>query len=183
MLRRVDLTHRYHNCYRLTRVSGFLNDECVVFVEPDERWSCTLPDLGVTSGQVKIEVSILFENKISIPNRTFTQCLRFDFGKKPYLLHGFNVDVAHKDALDAISATREELKLAPEVWTETSVEVVVSSRIVASVEETTYQLPSRIENIVSAQIVEVNLTEENYQRAMHQLLFTEELFMKKAISR
>ncbi|XP_068761026.1 3'-5' exoribonuclease HELZ2-like [Montipora capricornis] len=184
MLRGVDLTHRYHNCYRLTRVSGCLNGERDVFVKPNERWSCTLPDLGVTSGQVKIEVSVLFETKISIPNRTFTQCLRFDFGtKKPYLLHGFNVDVAHKDTLDTISATREELKLDPEVWTETSVEVVVSSRIAASVEETTYQLPSRIENVVSAQVVEVNLTEENYQRAMHQLLFTEEIFMKKAISR
>ncbi|XP_068760491.1 3'-5' exoribonuclease HELZ2-like isoform X4 [Montipora capricornis] len=184
MLRGVDLTHRYHNCYRLTRVSGCLNGERDVFVKPNERWSCTLPDLGVTSGQVKIEVSVLFETKVSIPNRTFTQCLRFDFGtKKPYLLHGFNVDVAHKDTLDTISATREELKLDPEVWTETSVEVVVSSRVAASVEETTYQLPSRIENVVSAQVVEVNLTEENYQRAMHQLLFTEEIFMKKAISR
>ncbi|XP_068674039.1 3'-5' exoribonuclease HELZ2-like [Montipora foliosa] len=183
MLKRVDLTHRYHNCYRLTRVSGCLNGTCGVFVEPYERWSCTLPDHGVTSGKAKIEVSVLFENQISTLNRTFTQCLRFDFGKKPYLLYGFNVDVARKDALDTISATREELKLDPEVWTETSVEVAVSSRIAASVEERTYQLPSRIENVVSAQVVEVSLTEENYQRAMHQLLFTEELFMKKAISR
>ena len=46
-----------------------------------------------------------------------------------------------------------------------------------------YKLPERIENVISAQIIDGNMTVHNYKRVMHQLLFTEELFMKKAISR
>ena len=189
MLRKIDLTHRYDNCYRLTRVKGFLNDIEVFSRVPVERWSYSLPSwLNQKAGQVKVDVSVSFESPKQTSNRTFTQCLRFDFGKEPYLLQDLNVDIARTEVLDTISATREELKLDPSVWKDGSVEVVASSRTTSVSNQdgelqNRYQLPARIENVVSAQVIEVNITAENYQRVMHQLLFTEELFMKKAISR
>ena len=135
---------------------------------------------------MKVVVSVSFETTTS--NRTFTQCLRFDFGRKPYLLHGLNVDIASEEALSSLSATRQEVKLHSSVWTEGSVEIIpspetteVSSQDLLLLKE--YKLPERIENVISAQVIDGNMTADNYKRVMHQLLFTEELFMKKAISR
>ena len=135
---------------------------------------------------MKVVISVYFETTTS--NRTFTQCLRFDFGRKPYLLQGLNVDIASEEALSTLSATRQELKLHSSVWTEGSVDIVpspetadMSSQDLLLLKE--YRLPERIENVVSAQIIDGIMTVENYKRVMHQLLFTEELFMKKAISR
>ena len=189
MLKKIDLTHRYHNCYGLSRVKGFLKDIEIFSTVPIERWSYSLPSwIDQKAGQMKVDVSVSFDSPKPASNRTFTQCLRFDFGKEPYLLQGLNVDIAKAEVLDTISATREELKLDPWVWTEGPVEVVASSRTTSlsnqdGVLQNRYQLPARIENVVSAQVVEVHITAQNYQRVMHQLLFTEELFMKKAISR
>ena len=189
MLRQIALTQRYHNCYRLTRVKGFLKDIEIFSRVPVERWSYSLPSwINQKAGQMKVDVSVSFESPKQTSNCTFTQCLKFDFGKKPYLLQGLNVDIARTEVLDTISATREELELDPSVWTEGPVEVVASSRATSvsyqdRVLQNRYQLPARIENVVSAQVIEVNITAENYQRVMHQLLFTEELFMKKAISK
>ena len=139
------------------------------------------------AGQMKVDVSVSFQAATSTADRTYTQCLQFDFGKQPYLLHGLNVDIASKEALDSISITREKLKLDSGVWTEGSVEVVASSVTTSPSQDRVlqqrYKLPARIENVVSAQVMEVSITAENYRRVMHQLLFTEELFMKKAISR
>ena len=137
---------------------------------------------------MKVNVSVSFQIALWTSDRTFTQCLKFDFGKKPYLLQGINVDIASKEALDAISATREKLKLDSCVWTEGSVEVVATLKTTTMNYQNRelqniYRLPVRIENVVSAQVIEVDITAKNYQRVMHQLLFTEELFMKKAISR
>ena len=135
---------------------------------------------------MKVVISVSFETTTS--NRTFTQCLRFDFGRKPYLLQGLNVDIASEEALSTLSATRQELKLHSSVWTEGSVDIVpspetadMSSQDLLLLKE--YRLPERIENVVSAQIIDGIMTVDNYKRVMHQLLFTEELFMKKAISR
>ena len=140
----------------------------------------------MTKGQMKIAVSVSFETAMF--NRTFTQCLRFDFGKKPYLLQGLNVDIASEESLSTISTTRQKMKLDSSVWTEGSVDIVPApetSEMSAQDSSflTVYKLPERIENVVSAQIIDGNVTVENYKRVMHQLLFTEELFMKKAISR
>ena len=135
---------------------------------------------------MKVVVSVSFQTTSS--NRTYTQCLRFDFGKKPFLLKGLNVDIASKEALDTLSATRQELKLHSSVWREESVDVLPWPETIDMTSQDllllkSYKLPERIENIVSAQIIDGNLTMDNYKRVMHQLLFTEELFMKKAISR
>ena len=137
-------------------------------------------------GQMKVVVSVSFET--TTLNQTFTQCLRFDFGKKPYLLQGLNVDIASEESLSTISTTRQKMKLDSSVWTEGSVDIVPApetSEMSAQDSSflTVYKLPERIENVVSAQIIDGNMTVENYKRVMHQLLFTEELFMKKAISR
>ena len=135
---------------------------------------------------MKVVASVSFETTTS--NRTFTQCLRFDFGKKPFLFKGLNVDIASEKALDTLSAIRQELKLHSSVWTEGSTDIVpwpeptdMSSQDLSLLKK--YKLPERIENVVSAQIIDGNMTMDNYKRVMHQLLFTEELFMKKAISR
>ena len=135
---------------------------------------------------MKVVVFVSFEATTS--NRTFTQCLRFDFGKKPCLLQGLNVDIASEEALDKLSAIRQELKLHSSVWKEGSVDIIpapettdMSSQDLLLLKE--YKLPERIENVISAQIIDGNFTVHNYKRVMHQLLFTEELFMKKAISR
>ena len=135
---------------------------------------------------MKVVVSISFEATAS--TGTFTQCLRFDFGKKPFLLQGLNVDIASEEALDTLSATRKELKLHSSVWTEGSVDIVpwpettdMSSQDLLLLKN--YKLPERIENVVSAQIIDGKMTVDKYKRVMHQLLFTEELFMKKAILR
>jgi len=135
---------------------------------------------------MKVVVSLSFEATTSY--RTFTQCLRFDFGRKPYLLQGFNVDIASEEALDTLSATRQELKLHSSVWTEDSVKIIpspettdLSSQDLLLLKK--YKLPERIENVISAQIIDRKMKVQDYKRLMHQLLFTEELFMKKAISR
>lgn len=135
---------------------------------------------------MKVVVSVSFETKTN--NQTFTQCLRFDFGKKPFLLQGLNVDIARKEALDTLWATREELKLHSSVWREGSVDIVpwpettdTSSQDLQLLKK--YRLPERIENIIPAQINDGEMTVQNYNRVMHQLLFIEELFRKKAISR
>ena len=98
------------------------------------------------------------------------------------------MDVASEGALSGISKMRQLLKLDSSVWTEGSVEIV---RYPESINKDNqdfllqdrYRLPERIENILPLQITEINLTMEKYRRVMHQLLFTEELFIKKAISR
>ena len=185
----IDLLHRYHDCYRLTKITGFLNNVEIFSEVPKERWLYNLPSgvwNDVKEGKMKVVVSLSFLTTTS--NRTFTQCLRFDFGKKPFLLKGLNVDIASEEALDTLSATRQELKLHSSVWTEGSVDIVpwpettdMSSQDLLLLKK--YKLPERIENVVSAQIIDGNMTMDNYKRVMHQLLFTEELFMKKAVSR
>ena len=156
--------------------------------EPTDRWSFSLPSslFDMKEGKMRVDIFVSFETENF--DHTFTQCLRFDFGERHYLLQGLNVDITSKEALDTISATREKLKPDPWVWTEELVNVLVSS------DDTTYgrrdkklqkkyRLPTRVENVVSVQVMEVNIKLENYRRVMHQLLFTEELFMTKAISR
>ena len=135
---------------------------------------------------MKVVVSVSFETTTN--NQTFTQCLKFDFGKKPFLLQGLNVDIARKEALDTLLATREELKLHSSVWREESEDIVawpetsdMSSQDLLQLKK--YKLPERIENVIPAQIIDGEMTVHNYKRVMHQLLFTEELFMKKEISR
>ena len=136
---------------------------------------------------MKVAVSLSFETTTF--NRTFTQCLRFDFGKKPYLIQGLNVDIANEETLRTISAARQKLNLDTSVWTEGSVDVVSSPAETTEMSTrdrlllTKYRLPERIENVVSVQVIDGNVTVDNYKRVMHQLLFTEEIFMKKAISR
>ena len=135
---------------------------------------------------MKVVVSVSFEATTSY--RTFTQCLRFDFGRKPYLLQGLNVDIASEEALDTLSATRQELKLHSSIWTEGSVDIIPSPEATRLSSQDLlllrkYNLPERIENVISAQIIDGKMKVEDYKRVMHQLLFTEELFMKKAISR
>ena len=156
---------------------------------PRERWSYNLPS-GIWNdtkqGQMKVVVSVSFETTRN--NQTFTQCLRFDFGNKPFLLQGLNVDIARKEALDTLWATREELKLHSSVWTEGSADIVPWSEITDMSSQDLlllkkYKLPERIENVIPAQLIDGEMTVHNYKRVMHQLLFTEELFMKKAISR
>ena len=99
---------------------------------------------------MKVVVSLSFQTTKS--NRTFTQCLRFDFGKKPFLLKGLNVDRASEEALGTLSATRQELKLHSSVWTEGSVDIVpwpettdISSQDLLLLKK--YKLPERIENV------------------------------------
>ena len=46
-----------------------------------------------------------------------------------------------------------------------------------------YKLPKRLENVVSAQILKYELDRDNYRRVLHQLLFAEEMFMRKQLSR
>ena len=185
----IDLSHRYHDCYRLTKITGFLNNVEIFSEVPRKRWSFNLPNAtwnDAEEGLMKIVVSVSFETTTN--NQTFTQCLRFDFGKKPLLLQGLNVDIARKEALDTLWATREELKLHSSVWTEGSVNIVpwpetidMSSQDLLLLKK--YTLPERIENVIPAQIIDGEMTVHNYKRVMHQLLFTEELFMKTAISR
>ena len=98
------------------------------------------------------------------------------------------MDVASEGALSGISKMRQLLKLDSSVWTEGSVEIVRYPESTNMYDQDfllqeRYRLPKRIENILSLQIMEINLTMEKYRRVMHQLLFTEELFIKKAISR
>ena len=135
-----------------------------------------------------MDVAVTVSFNTTAFNRTFTQCLKFDFGKKPYLLQGLNVDIASEDALSGISEIRRVLKLDPSVWTEGSLDIVpwpestgIKDHNLLLLKQ--YQLPERIENVISLQIIDGNLNMENYKRVMHQLLFTEELFMKRAISR
>lgn len=98
------------------------------------------------------------------------------------------MDVASEGALSGISKMRQLLKLDSSVWTEGSVEIVRYPESMNKDDQDfllqdRYRLPERIENILPLQITEINLTMEKYRRVMHQLLFTEELFIKKAISR
>ena len=98
------------------------------------------------------------------------------------------MDVASEGALSGISKMRQLLKLDSSVWTEGSVEIVRYPESMNKDDQDfllqdRYRLPERIENILPLQITEINLTREKYRRVMHQLLFTEELFIKKAISR
>lgn len=98
------------------------------------------------------------------------------------------MDVASEGALSGISKMRQLLKLDSSVWTEGSVEIVRYPESINKDDQDfllqdRYRLPERIENILPLQITEINLTMEKYRRVMHQLLFTEELFIKKAISR
>ena len=78
--------------------------------------------------------------------------------------------------------------LQEEMWDDGSVEILKfqSQPNVASDEETlvnAFKLPKRLENIVSAQVMKYELTMENYKRVLHQLLFAEEMFMRKQLSR
>ena len=78
--------------------------------------------------------------------------------------------------------------LQEKMWDDGSVEIIKfqSQPNVASDEETlvnAFKLPKRLENIVSAQVMKYELTMENYKRVLHQLLFAEEMFMRKQLSR
>ena len=171
----------------MTKVKGFLNEKEIFSRQPKDRWSFSLPSslFHIKEGKMRVKIFVSFETEKF--DQTFTQCLQFDFGEK-HCSQGLNVDIASKEALDTISATREKLKLDPRVWTEELVNVLASSEDATYSRQDKklqkkYRLPTSVENVVSAQVMEVNIKSENYQRVMHQLLFTEELFMKKAISR
>ena len=187
MLHKVHLLHRYHECYRLTEVKGFIGDKVEFCETPTQRWFHTLHSFfDEIKGQVQVAVTVSFNTTKF--NGTFTQCLQFDFERKPHLLQGLNVDIAKERALSGISEIRQLLKLDSSVWTEGSVDIIRYPESTKRDDqeillEEKYGLPKRIENILPLQITERNLSFENYRRVMHQLLFTEELFIKKAISR
>ena len=116
---------------------------------------------------------------------TFSQCLGFHFSNEGYLKKGLNVDIASEEVLRVISEVRQDLKVDTFVWTHTTMDVVPLTQTSSTLNDNLlekYKLPDRMENVVSAQLIEGNVTCESYRRVMHQLLFVEECFMESDIS-
>lgn len=74
------------------------------------------------------------------------------------------------------------------MWDDGSVEIVsFQSKDITEQEAliniSAFRLPQRLENIVSAQVIKYELNVNNYKRVLHQLLFAEEMFMRKQLTR
>ena len=180
------LVHRYHNTYRLREISvGYYRNyggcEICLTTKLNDLWY-RAPNTRIT-GHVKVTLKVSFESSLF---GSFQQWVLFDFGRKPYLIQKLNADVVGSLLLNEQTSVRNNL--ASHQWDECSVQVVKfghGTKAALHNEHLSrfYSLPKEPGNLVSTSGNTEALTSQNYKDVMHQLLFLEELYMKKEISR
>ena len=183
-LRHVLLLYRYHNCYQLSEIRvgcyqdyrGCESYNVCYSAKLKEFWYKT-PDVNNFSGRAKVSLTVSFESSLY---GSFDQCIVFDFGRKPYLVRRLNVDV-QSGSLAQTSIFLQHAT-ATAVWDERSMDVV---RFVHKTGEALQgEHLSRIYSLQKqGNITAEELRSDNYKTVMHQLLFVEEGFMKRELSR
>lgn len=183
-LRHVLLLYRYHNCYQLSEIRvgcyqdyrGCESYNVCYSARLKEFWY-KAPDVNNFSGRAKVSLTVSFESSLY---GSFDQCIVFDFGRKPYLVRRLNVDV-QSGSLPQTSIFSQHAT-ATAVWDERSMDVV---RFVHKTGEALQgEHLSRIYSLQKqGNITAEELGRDNYKTAMHQLLFVEEGFMKRELSR
>ena len=113
------MLHRYHSHYKMLKVSIGYYSSSGLYTKFHERElkedSCveySVPPVPHADSEVRLQLKVSFESTIY---GTFTQCVLFDFGRRPHLLQRLNIDVEGcKEILDELLYIRKDITL--QVW-------------------------------------------------------------------
>lgn len=131
--------------------------------------------------KVELSVTVAFEASVF---GSFSQRLLFNFGQQTFLKKDFNIDIGSKETLEKLADTRKTVILNALPWDDGN--VTIKKSLPDPEKEklmSTYNLPKDAERIVSAQLVEGEIRKDTYKQTMHQLLFAEEVHMRKLLLR
>ena len=186
-LQEMVLLHQYHGVYRLTDVSVDLSGRPPHF-EDLNQLQYTFPDSCHIPGTCKVEVSVRFS---SATRGSFAQCLALNFaGREFFLSIPMNVDVGHEPSVRRVTKIRGKLKNDVPLWNDASTTIEKFKprppEITPEAERLLkrYEIPREDLLVPSFLLTEdKELSPQNYQRVMHQLLFVEERILQQQISR
>ena len=144
------------------------------------------PYLRSLHGSCEVEISIAFSTLVF---GSFSQVLVLDFGQKSHLAVKMNIEVGSQEFLQEFGEEKSKLALDWTPWDDGSREIVKFEPKLQSVFNDEhlmdkYKLP-KVEDIVPSSLLDKSqgLSPKNYQDVMHQLLFVEEFYIRKQISR
>lgn len=109
---------------------------------------------------------------------TFVQTLAFDFGGYPVLIQNFSVDMVAPDTLSTIERSRRLILTGMGRWNAAAIDLVpFTERRSAKAQSLLemYPAPDMDTFQLTQAVIGEELTRENYQPRMHQLLYVEEM--------
>lgn len=137
-------------------------------------------------GICEVDIIVSFSTAIF---GNFAQFLVFDFGKKTHLAVKMTVEVGSQEFLKEFVEARSKLKLDWPLWDDGSREIIKFEPKRPSVFNNEhlidkYKLPRR-EDIVPSPLLDgsTGFSKNNYKDVMHQLLFVEEIYIRKQVAR
>ena len=143
-------------------------------------------NLNKLQGSCEVDIVVSFS---TLMFGNFGQVLVLDFETQSYLSVEMNIEVGSQELLEEFSEKKSHLNLDWTSWDDGSREIVKSEAKNPSVFNNEhlldkYQLP-RAEEIEPSPLLDKSqgLNQGNYANVMHQLLFVEEVFIRKQIAR
>ena len=144
------------------------------------------PYLRALDGNCEVDIVVTFSTLVF---GSFSQILVLDFGSESHLAVKMNVEVGSQEFLQEFGEEKSQLTLNGKLWDDGSRQIVKFEPKPTSVFRNEhlidkYQLPSA-EQIVPSPLLDRSqgLSPRNYTNVMHQLLFVEELYIRKQIAR
>ena len=144
------------------------------------------PYLRALHGSCEVDIVITFSTLVF---GSFSQIVVLDFGIESLLAVKMNVEVGSQEFLQEFSEEKSQLTLNGKLWDDGSRQIVkfepkLTSMFCNEHLIDKYQLPSA-EQIVPSPLLDKSqgLSPRNYTNVMHQLLFVEELYIRKQIAR
>ena len=120
---------------------------------------------------------------------SFKQFVVFDFGKETHLAVRMYIEIGSQEFLQEFSEEKAKLVLEGPLWDDGSRKIISFGHKTPSVFNNDcltakYKLP-RPDDIVPSPLLDGSqgLSKENYLDVMHQLLFVEELYIRKKVAR
>ena len=142
--------------------------------------------LHALQGRCEVEIVVAFSTLVF---GSFRQFVVFDFGKETHLAFEMSIEIGSQEFLQEFSEEKTKLALLGPLWDDGSRKIIPFGRVAPSVFNddyltVKYKLP-RSEDIVPSPLLEGSqgLSKENYIDVMHQLLFVEEFYIRKQVSR
>lgn len=196
-LQDVVLLPQHHKCYTLSSVkfNCTVNDASAAPTSVKSPDSEELSDmfhypvnshLHASHSSCEVEIVVSFS---SLVFGNFAQVLVLDFGKENHLAMRMNIEVGSQEFLKEFSEAKTNLTLGWPIWDDGSREIIKFNPERPSVFNNEhlidkYKLP-RPDNIVPSPLLDGSqgLSKNSYRDIMHQLLFVEELYIRKKVSR
>jgi len=144
------------------------------------------PYLHDSHGSCEVEIIISFSTLLF---GYFEQVLVLDFGKEKHLAVKMTIEVGSQNFLQEFQEAKKNLTLDWPLWDDGSREIIKfepkrpslfnNEHLVAK-----YKLPKR-EDIVPSALLDgsESLNNDNYKDVMHQLLFVEEIYIRRQVAR